>query len=660
VGARRGAGEPDDVVRQPRYDGGVSTSPFLELLARGPVVFDGAMGTQLYERGGAPNRSFDEMSVSAPSLVEAVHRDYLQVGVDVIQTNSYGANRFALQAHGFSDRVVEICRASVATARAAAAKITRGGRSDGGNVLVAGDVGPSGLLPKDLMRGRTRRQVFEAFREQQKALVDAGVDLLVFETFGFLGELELAVEAAYGLDVPIVAQARFGHGGAVDQTDDGATPEEVVTRLVELGVDVVGANCCLGPEALLDVVARMVAMQREGKGRPVIMQPNAGAPRVVDGRTLFSSPETYGVVARRAFKLGVACVGGCCGTGPEHLRRVVAAARMVGGGRAHTPSSATASEARVEVQRASGEAPVPFGERSRLAGKMARGEFVVSVELSPPTGLDADKTLEKIAVLEAGGVDAVNIPDGPRATVRMANQALARLVVDRFARIEPILHVCGRDRNLLALQADLIGAHVSGIRNTVIITGDPPKVGDYPDATAVFDLDSIGLLGVAHGLNRGLDPTGKPVGGQTRFVLITGAEPAAVDVERELTRLKEKRDAGAEVVMTQPLFDPGTLTAFLDRVRPLGLKIVVGILPLASSKNAEFLHHNVPGMRIPDDVRARMAKAGEGRAAAAEGVAIAAEALREIRRVGGDAIAGAYFMPPFGKVELALDVLAQL
>jgi methionine synthase I (cobalamin-dependent)/5,10-methylenetetrahydrofolate reductase len=637
----------------------VSRTDFRERLQEGAVVFDGAMGTQLYERGGAPNRSFDEMSVSAAAMVEAVHRDYLAVGVDVIQTNSYGANRFALQPHGFSDRVVEICTAAVATAKAAAAKVNRGGRS----AFVAGAVGPSGLLPKDLMRGRTRRQVFDAFREQQRALVDAGADLLVFETFGFLGELELAVEAAYGLEVPLVAQARFGHGGAMDQTDDGASPEEVVARMVELGVDVVGANCCLGPEALLDVVARMVTMEREGHGRPVVMQPNAGAPRVVDGRTLFSSPETYGIVARRAFKLGVTCVGGCCGTGPEHVRRVVAAARMVGGGRATNLVSATmttSSEGSVEVQRPTGQVPVPFEERSRLAAKMARGEFVVSVELSPPTGLDAQKTLDKIKILQAGGVDAVNIPDGPRATVRMSNQALARLVVDRFDALEPILHVCGRDRNLLALQADLIGAHISGIRNTVIITGDPPKVGDYPDATAVFDLDSIGILGVARGLNQGLDPTGKPVGGQTRFVLITGAEPAAADLDREVARLQEKRDAGAEVVMTQPVFDPGTIGQFLARIRPLGLKIVVGILPLASSRNAEFLHHNVPGMRIPDDVRARMARAGEGRAQTNEGITIAAEALREIRRQGNDQIAGAYFMPPFGRVELALEVLARL
>ncbi|MDP2343644.1 MAG: bifunctional homocysteine S-methyltransferase/methylenetetrahydrofolate reductase [Deltaproteobacteria bacterium] len=632
-------------------------SLFLEALADGPLVFDGAMGTQLYERGGAPNRSFDEMSISQPALVEAVHRDYLRVGVDVVQTNSYGANRFALQSHGFADRVVEICRGSVAVARDAVTK--------NGSGFVAGSVGPSGLLPKDLMRGRTRRQVFDAYREQAQALVEAGCDVLLFETFGLLGELELAIESAYGLDVPVVAQARFGQAGKDDQTDDGASPEEVVARMVELGVDVVGANCCLGPEALLDVVARMVAMQKDGKGRPVIFQPNAGHPRVVDGRTLFSSPETYGVVARRAFKLGVSAVGGCCGTGPEHLRRVVAAARMMSGSKPITAhGSVTSKDVHVKGARSTirpaGDEPVPFAERSRLAAKLARGEFVVSVELLPPTGLDPSKTLEKIGILERGGVDAVNIPDGPRATVRMANQALARIVVDTFEKIEPILHVCGRDRNLLALQADLIGAHVAGIRNTVIITGDPPKVGDYPDATAVFDLDSIGILGLANGLNRGLDPAGKPIGGQTRFVLITGAEPQATDIEREISRLAEKRAAGADVVMTQPVFDEATLHRFLDRVRPLGLKVVVGILPLASARNAEFLHNNVPGMTIPAEVRARMAAAGEGKAAADVGVTIAAEALRAIRKSAGNQVVGAYIMPPFSRVEAALEVISRM
>jgi homocysteine S-methyltransferase len=328
---------------------------------------------------------------------------------------------------------------------------------------------------------------------------------------------------------------------------------------------------------------------------------------------------------------------------------------MVQGKPAPTPLSSLSVAA-----RAPGIEPVAFSSRSRLAKRLANNEFVVSVELLPPTGLDPQPTLDKIALLERGGVDAVNIPDGPRATVRMANTALATLVVDRFERIEPILHVCARDRNLLALQADLIGAHVAGVRNTVIITGDPPKVGDYPDATAVFDVDSIGLLGIAAGLNRGLDPAGKAIHGQTSFVLITGAEPAAADQERELSRLADKRAAGAELVMTQPVFDPATLMAFLQRVKPLGLRVVVGILPLASSRNAEFLHANVPGMQIPADVRARMAAAGDGKAAADVGVAIAAEALRAIRQAAGDQIAGAYIMPPFSRAELALAVLEKL
>ncbi len=610
------------------------------------------MGTQLYERGGAPNRCIDELSLSQPDLVESVHRAYLSAGVDVIQTNSYGANRFSLTPHGLADRAADIC---VAATRAARAAVEHAGR----DAFVAGSVGPSGLRPKDLMRARTRRQVFEAFREQCAALQDAGCDLLVFETFAYLGELELAIEAAYGVNIPIVAQARFGQrandrGSAdADLTDDGATPEEVVERMRELDVDMVGANCALGPEAILEVVTRMVALHAAGKGPPVIMQPNVGQPRVVDGRTLFSSPETYGVVSRRAFKAGVNAIGGCCGTGPEHIRRVVAAARMVAGREAPSALPKTSS-------RASGIAAVPFAERSRLAKKISDGAFAVSVELLPPTGLDPSATLDKIAILERGGVDAVNIPDGPRATVRMANTTLADMVVRRFERIEPILHVCARDRNLLALQADLIGAHVAGVRNTVIITGDPPKVGDYPDASAVFDVDSVGLLGIAQGLNTGVDPSGKAIKGQTSFALFTGAEPAAVDLDKEVARLADKRAAGADVVMTQPVFDLATLMTFLERVRPLGIKVMVGILPLASSRNAEFLHHQVPGMRIPDEVRARMKAAGEGQSAADVGVAIAAEALREIRASAGDQVVGAYIMPPFSRVELALAVLERL
>lgn len=611
-----------------------SLPPFLEALAQGPLVFDGAMGTQLYERGGALNKCFDEMSVSAPELVASVHRDFLDVGVDVVQANTYGCNRFALGPHGLSERVVEIC--------AAAAKLAKETVKD--RAWVAGSIGPSGLLPKDLIRNKTRRLAFDAFREQARALVDNGCDLLSFETFGYLGELEIAVEAAYGVHAPIIAQCTFDESL---RTADGASPDEVVERMVALGVDVIGANCTLGPERILAVAELMI-----GKGKPVIIQPNAVYPRVVDGRSIYlSSPETYGVVARRAFKLGVAALGGCCGTGPDHLRRVVASARMLGGGRWRRPASV-----QVKVGAIEGQPPVALAERSAWGQKIAAGKFVVSVEVSPPTGLDASKTLEKIKLLEHGGVDVVNIPDGPRATVRMANQAMARLVLDKCARIEPLLHVCGRDRNLLALQADLLGAHVHGIKNLVIITGDPPKVGDYPDATAVFDLDSIGILSLASRLNRGVDPGGKAMGEKTRFVLATGAEPAALDFEREMRRLHEKHAAGAELVMTQPVFDPETLSRFLDAIGDIALPVIVGILPLASYRNAEFIHHNVPGMRVPDEVRERMRKAGDGKEAQREGVRIAAEALSAVK----DRVRGVYFMPPFGKVELALEVLAKV
>jgi homocysteine S-methyltransferase len=606
--------------------------PFLETLAKGPVVFDGATGSMLYERGVYLNKCFDELCLSNAQLVHDVHRDYVEVGVDVIQTNTYGANRIALGRHDLGEKTVDICRAAVRIAREAA----------GDRAYVAGCIGPTGLLPKDLIRSSTRRIAFEALREQAQALAQESCDLLIFETFHYLGELEIALEASYGIDIPVVAEVSFTDEA---KTRDGASPEEVVDRLGALGASVIGANCVLGPERLLHIAERMV-----GRGLPVVMQPNAGYPQDVDGRAIYqSSPETFGVVARRAFKAGLAAVGGCCGTSPDHMRRVVAAARMLGGGRWRRPASVV--EVTDPKGKPRGEEPVPLAERSRFASRLAAGEFVTSVEMIPPPGLDPTRTLARIKKLAQAGVDVVNIPDGPRAMVRMANVALARLVLEN-TDIEPLLHFCGRDRNLLGLQGDLLGSHVLGVRNLVCVTGDPPKVGDYPDATAVFDLDSIGILQMASGLNHGIDPAGKPIGERTQFVLATGAEPGALDFDREVRRLFEKRDAGAELVMTQPVFDPAVLERFLDATRDLGLPVLVGILPLASTKNAEFLHKNVPGMTIPDDVRQRMADAPEG-AARNVGVEIAADALRALK----SRVQGAYVMPPFGNVESAIAVL---
>jgi homocysteine S-methyltransferase len=390
-------------------------------------------------------------------------------------------------------------------------------------------------------------------------------------------------------------------------------------------------------------------------GLPVYAVPNAGLPRRVDERLVYvSTPEYFGVYARRMFKLGVKLVGGCCGTTTEHVKRIAAAARMAG-----------SSQGEPELERASVEVlrgpdpraqnqspPVPFAEKSSLARKIAEKKFVVSVEVNPPVGLDPTKAIEAAKMLKAGGIDVVNIADGARAQARMVNLAMA-VRVQREAEMETILHVCGRDRNLLGTLAHLLGANDLAIRNLVIITGDPPKMGDFPDASAVYDLDSIGILKLAHKLNHGVDPGGKPLGGVTRFLLATGAEPAALNYERELKRLAEKKAAGAELVMTQPVYDPIVLDKFLKDIEPLGLPVLVGLLPLASYRNAEFLHNEVPGMSVPEPVRERMRKAGTGPAARAEGVAIAREMLAVVR----NRVAGAYIMPPLERYELALQVV---
>ncbi len=603
--------------------------PFLDTLDKGPVVFDGATGTLLYERGVYLDKCFDELCLSRPALVSQVHLDYVLLGVDVIETNTYGANRLALARHGLEDRVEDIARAGARLALEAAQ----------GRAYVAGSMGPTGLLPKDLIRTATRTAAIEAFREQAHALVGAGVHLLALETFGYLGELELAVEAASGLGVPLVALASLDEA---HRTRDGAEPEEVAERLCALGVEVIGANCVLGPERLLPGALRML-----GDGRRVLVQPNAGYPCNVDGRAIYqSSPETFGVCARRAFKAGIAGFGGCCGTGPEHVRRLVAAARMLGGGRWRDTAPALATASDSQRRKA-----VPMEMRSRLAAKIARGEWAVSVEMLPPADLDTSRVLERIRRLEGSGVDVVNIPDGPRAMARMSNTTFARLVLEH-TDMEPLVHLCARDRNLLAVQADLLGAHALGVRNLVVITGDPPKLGDYPNATAVFDLDSVGTLRMASGFNHGIDPAGKPIGGQTEFLLATGVEPAASDFDREMRRLAEKQAAGAELVMTQPVYDPLVLERFLAAAEPLGLPILVGILPIASLRNAEFLSANVPGMRIPDAILERIRSAPPERVHE-EGIRIAAETLSAVRH----RVQGAYIMPPFGRVEAALEVI---
>ncbi len=602
---------------------------FLATLAERPLLFDGAIGSLLYDHGVLHTACYDELNLSQPQLLRTIHREYRTAGADILETNTFGANRIALARHGQEARTAEINRAGVELARECA---------DG--AFVAGAVGPTGIRFAVATEAE-RLAAREAFVEQITALTEAGVDLLVFETFSSIVELETALEAARSVapGVPRVAQMVF----AADATVEGVlTPAEVATRLVAAGADVVGANCGNGPPELYEVGSQMV-----GAGVPVSIQPNAGHPTQVDGRTLYvANPEHFGVFARRLLKSGVRLIGGCCGTTPDHVRAMQGAVRMMRGERSLTFG------APVDVATSAPAGLVPFAERSILAGHIAAGRFAVSVELGAPTGTDTTAAMERIRRAQSGGIEIVNVADGPRAASRMSNLAFCAQAIATTG-VEPILHVCCRDRNYLGLIAHLLGAQALGIRNLVVITGDPPKMGDYSFATPVYDVDSIGLLEIAAGLNAGVDPTGKELAGATSFVLATGAEPAAADRDRELDRLARKKAAGAELVMTQPVYDPATLESFLDDATSIGLPVMVGLLPLASARNADFLHNEVPGMQIPQAYRDRMAAAGAGPAARAEGIAIAREALAAVRH----RVAGAYIMPPFSRVESALAIL---
>ncbi len=611
--------------------------PLAEEIEAGPLLIDGAMGSLLYERGVLHTRSYDELNTSQPELVRKVHEDYVAAGANVIETNTFGANRISLARHGLADQIQAINRAGIALARAAA----------GDRAYVAGAVGPTGV--NFGIATRTERKLARfALAEQIDTLVLAGADAIALETFSSILEMEEAIDVARerGPKVPVFAMMTFDAQG---RSDGGLGPAEIADRLIAAGADVVGGNCGLGPSELYPVVTGMV-----GRGKPVIAQPNAGLPASVEGRTLYvANPEHFGVFARRMLKSGVRMVGGCCGTTPDHTRAMLGAVRMLRGETAMLDTQKTDRTA-IELVSKPAIAPVakhPLAGRSKLGARIAAGEFAVSVELTSPAGLDTQKTIDQVNQLVAGGVDIVNIADGPRASARMANVAVCAQIAMK-TQGEPILHVCSRDRSFLGLVAHLLGAHGLGLRNLVIITGDPPKMGDYPFSTPVYDVDSIGLLRIAAGLNGGVDPAGKECE-PTSFVLATGAEPGAHDRERELRRLEEKKAAGAELVMTQPVYDPRTLERFLEDVKPLGLPVMVGILPLASHRNAEFLHNEVPGMGIPAEYRERMAKVGSGPAARAEGIKIAQEALAAVKH----RVAGAYVMPPFNRVDAALAVL---
>jgi homocysteine S-methyltransferase len=624
----------------------------LEALARGGLVLDGAMGTALYERGVLYTQCFDHVCVTQPDLVTRVHESYVRAGADLISTNSFGANRFRLKLHGLEQDLVRINRAAVTLARTAAAD----------QVFVSASIGPTGLTWRAISESDVAN-VRAAFAEQIAALLESGVDALSLETFRQPGEIKLALEAAREMreragirkeQCPIVASVSFDPFGTMA---DGTGPEAMAEQLVAWGADAIGVNCADGPAGVYEMSSRMLA-----PGVPLIAQPNAGLPQRVEGRFAYmATPEYFQIYARRLYKAGVKAVGGCCGTTAEHVRKISAAARMASAGGAdelnRIGSADVGGGMRDEEIRsaraaiAPGIEVVPREQKSEL-GKKLGNKFVISVEVNPPPGLSLRKAIDGARMLRDAGVDVINIADGPRASARMGNLALCVRIQDELG-MPALMHVTTRDRNLLGLVAHLLAAHELGVRNLVVITGDPPKMGDFPDATPVYDLDSIGLLRLLDGLNRGLDPGGKPLGDATRFLCATGAEPAAQDYEREIERLRLKVAAGAELVMTQPVYDVDVLMRFLGDAKPLGVPVLVGLLPLASHRNAEFLHNEVPGMRVPDVIRERMRKAGQGAQARAEGIAIARDMLSAIK----DEVAGAYVMPPFGRHESAIEII---
>jgi methionine synthase I (cobalamin-dependent)/5,10-methylenetetrahydrofolate reductase len=608
------------------------------------VVFDGAMGTMLYTRGVFINQCYDELNTRAPDLVRAVHAEYAKAGAEVLETNTFGANRLKLAQYGLETQVDSFNRSAARLARDVA----------GDTHLVAGAVGPLGVRLEPYGPTSTG-EARAAFAEQMSALKEGGADLFIIETFGDLEEIAQAVKAARDVDplMPVVAQMTIGTDG---RTPFGASPEDVAAWLEGLGADVIGLNCSVGPQGILEGIERMVHVTR----RKLSAQPNAGMPRDVGGRAMYmASAEYMATYARHLVQAGARIVGGCCGTTPEHIHAIAEGVRPLAPrlgrykSKTQSPPATMPAELVVTSQEVRAVEPVPFATRSKWAARIAAREFVTSVEIVPPRGVNADRMLADVGLLKAAGVDAVNVPDGPRAQSRMG-AVMTSLLIEQRVGIETVTHYCCRDRNLLGMLSDLLGAAAIGLRNILLITGDPPKMGPYPDATAVFDIDAIGLTNLVRNLNHGQDPGGNPIGEPTRYAIGVGCNPAALDPQIELRRFMYKVEAGAEFAVTQPVFDVAQLERFLREIESVRIPVVAGIWPLVSARNAEFLANEVPGVVVPDSVMQRMRKANERSRehAVAEGIAIAREMLSQVR----ETVNGVQVSAPFGKVDLALQV----
>jgi len=597
-------------------------------------LFDGAMGTLLYGRGVFVNVCYDELNLTRPELVRQIHEEYAAAGAEILETNTFGANPVKLSPYGLEERTEEINRAAVALAREAAR----------GRAKVCGAMGPLGIRIEPW--GPTSRdEAVELFRRQAQGLLEGGVDGFVLETFSDVSELQCALQAVRSLaDLPVVAQMTVGQDG---KTSYGTDARHLGAALAELGADVVGLNCSVGPAVMLDALEDMA----EVTTLPLSAQPNAGLPRTVGDRKIYlASPEYVAQYARRMIDLGARFVGGCCGTSPDHVKRMRDVVASV------QPRHATVSVPAARVGETPLEDPLPLERRSAWGRKLARGETVASVEILPPHGWDRSRILVPARQLKVAGVDAVNIVDSPRAQSRMG-AVPAALIVEREVGIETVVHYTCRDKNMLGMISDLLGAAAAGLRNVLVVSGDPPALGPYPDTTAVFDIDSIGLTNVVHGLNRGVDPGGSSIGAPTEFVVGVAANQGALDQDREVRRFGYKVEAGADFAVTQPVFDAEALERFLEQVDRWRVPVVAGIWPLLNLRNAEFLANEVPGVIVPDAVVARMraAEASGAEAALAEGVAIACEMIEAVRPL----VQGFHIGAPAGRVDVALRTLRE-
>jgi len=614
----------------------MATSPFLARLAQGPLLADGAMGTLLFERGIAYERCFDELNLVNPGLVEGIHREYLAAGAELIETNTFGASPIRLESHALGEKARVIARQGV--------KVARNAREIAGTAaFVGGSMGPLGrhLEP---FGNVTVAEAERAFREQAEGLLEGGLDVFVLETFQDLNEILAAMRAvrAVTTEIPIVAQMTFGTDG---KTRYGHTPQLIAKALRHAGAEVIGVNCGVGPQPALEVLSQLVTWAGD---TPVSVMPNAGLPQFVDGRYVYMShPDYFAEFAARAVEAGARLVGGCCGTTPAHIRAM--RERLA----SHLPAEHLPSGADVRVlEPPPVEEAVPASAETPTLLEKLRRKFTVSVEIDPPRGINTQKVLAGAKLMAERGVDCINIADSPMARIRMSAMSLAWQIRGAFPQVEVILHYTTRDRNLMGLQSDLLGAHALGLRNILCLTGDPPSLGDYPNMTAVYDTNSVGLIGIVGKMNQGTDESGSSIGGRTGFAIGCAVNPTSEKLDWELEHFRKKLDAGAQFVMTQPVYELSAWERFLEKLGgPPKIPLLIGILPLQSFRHAEFLHNEVPGIQVPDWIRQRMHEAGN------EGQKVGVELARELLRQCTSTANGVYLMPSFGRYENCLDVL---